>query len=35
VSGVERRRLWPCPDAWKTLGDSDLLGLLSRAKSIS
>jgi len=35
VSSVERRRLWPCPDTWKALGDSDLLGLLSRAKSIS
>jgi hypothetical protein len=35
VSGVGRRRLWPCPDAWKALTDPDLLGLLARAKVLS
>lgn len=35
VSDIERRRLWPCPDAWQTLGDADLLGLLTRAKAIT
>jgi hypothetical protein len=35
VSGVGRRRLWPCPDAWKALADPDLLGLLARAKVLS
>ncbi|HMA23760.1 MAG TPA: hypothetical protein VKP00_07190 [Gemmatimonadaceae bacterium] len=35
VSDVERRRLWPCPDAWQRLADTDLLGLLARAKAIT
>jgi hypothetical protein len=35
VSSLERRRLWPCPEAWQTLGDADLLGLLTRAKAIT
>ena len=35
VSDVERRRLWPCPDAWQKMADADLLGLLARAKAIT
>jgi hypothetical protein len=35
VSEAGRRRLWPCPDAWKAMTDSDLLGLLAQAKAIT
>jgi hypothetical protein len=35
VSSLDRRRLWPCPDAWQALGDADLLGLLTRARAIT
>ena len=35
VSDIERRRLWPCPDAWKAMPDGDLLGLLARAKAMT
>jgi hypothetical protein len=35
VSGAGRRRLWPCPEAWKALADPDLLDLLARAKALT
>ena len=35
VSEAGRRRLWPCPDAWKGMADGDLLGLLARAKAMT
>jgi len=34
-SQIERRRLWPCPDGWESLADTDLLGLLGRAKAVT
>ncbi|HEY9226200.1 MAG TPA: hypothetical protein VIP11_06115 [Gemmatimonadaceae bacterium] len=30
----DRRRLWPCPEDWKRLEDSSLIGLLNRARSL-
>jgi hypothetical protein len=30
----DRRRLWPCPKNWKALSDEELLGLLTKARSI-
>ena len=33
-SSRDRRRLWPCPANWKAMSDQELLGLLSKARSI-
>ena len=33
-SNADRRRLWPCPPAWRLLSDAELLSLAGRAKSI-
>jgi hypothetical protein len=30
----DRRRLWPCPQDWKSMSDHELLALLGKARSI-
>jgi hypothetical protein len=34
ASRLGRRRLWPCPDDWRSMDDPQLLKLLGRAKNI-
>jgi hypothetical protein len=33
-SRTDRRRMWPCPPAWRSLADRQLLEILGRAKSV-
>lgn len=33
-SRADRRRMWPCPEAWRELSDAALLEILSRSRSI-
>jgi len=34
ASQLGRRRLWPCPDDWRSMQDAQLIELLGRAKTI-
>ena len=34
ASAAGRRRIWPCPDGWRDLGDATLQELLEQAKLI-
>ncbi|HTR79384.1 MAG TPA: hypothetical protein VMH39_14805 [Gemmatimonadaceae bacterium] len=34
VSPLDRRRLWPCPNDWRTFSDAELIRLLEKARSV-